>query len=340
VQTLGNDVPAGPPLVELHLHLEGAFHPARALALAKQRLLGLPPAGGLDANGWCFADLSEFLRLFGWMTQLLDGPAVYAAILDDLLADLERDGVAYAEVFVAFGQMHRGGVRPAHVLPALAEQAAARARAGGPDVRFIADATRQLGVAAAAAVLDEAIELAADCRIVGFGIGGDEQALPAADFHAVYERCRGAGLGATIHAGEGTSAAAVRDAVTHLPVTRVGHGIAAVGDRGLVDELARRGIALEICPTSNLRTKAWDPDARAAAHPLLALARAGVPVLLGSDDPAFFQTSLAAERQVAARWGATPRELAEWNKTAAVVSFLPAAQRQRLLATIEPGDGP
>lgn len=335
---MDNQIAAAPRLVELHLHLEGALHATRALELATQRQLGLPPAGGLDAAGWSFADLPEFLRLFGWMTQLLDGPEIYRAILTDLLTDLERDGVVYAEVFVAFGQMHRCGVRPSAVLPALAELAAARADAGGPDVRFIADATRQLGVAAAASVLAEAIELAGQCRIVGFGIGGDERAVPAAQFHEVYERARRAGLGATIHAGEGTTATAVWDAVNHLPVTRIGHGIAAIEDHGLVDELARRGIALEVCPTSNLRTRAWNPAAGAPAHPLLALARAGVPVLLGSDDPAFFRTSIAAERALAARWGATPRELTEWNKTAAVVSFLPAAERQELLAAIAPSD--
>ncbi len=129
-------------------------------------------------------------------------------------------------------------------------------------------------------------------RVVGLGIGGDENSLPASAFAEVYARAREAGLGTTLHAGEGTSPWAVAEAM-ELGVTRIGHGIAAVEDPGLMRELAERGVVLEVCPGSNLCSGAWRQGR--ASHPLKRLAEAGVRVCLGSDDPSFFKTSLKGE---------------------------------------------
>ncbi len=324
--------------MELHLHLEGAITATRASALwARAKGVPPPPAGGLTPAGWRFSTLPEFLKLFGWMTRLLDGPQVYGEVLEDLLGALERQNVVYAEAFVSVGQMLLAGIDPARVLPHLAAVAGARARVGGPDVRFIADATRQLGPAAAQRVVDVARELAGDCRIVGFGMGGDERALPAADFRGVFDRAREARLGVTCHAGEGTSPQAVREAHEELRVTRIGHGISAIEDPKLVADLVCRDVVLEVCPTSNLRTAAWDPAQRGGPHPLLRLARAGVRIALGSDDPAFFESSLLGERAVAVEWGATTAELARWQRTAVDSAFLPEKEKAMLMRRVGAG---
>ena len=142
----------------------------------------------------------------------------------------------------------------------LANYAAIRAAsqpfiARGLRIEWVFDAVRQFGAPAAM----EVAKLAAECvrdGVVAFGIGGDELALPARDFEAVYEFIRRAGLAPLIHAGEIGDARAVRDAIEYLGVARIGHGIAAMHDRALMEELAERRIPLEICPTSNLRTGA------------------------------------------------------------------------------------
>jgi adenosine deaminase len=84
-------------------------------------------------------------------------------------------------------------------------------------------------------------------------------------------------------------------------VTRVGHGIAAADDAKLMRELAEAGIVLEVCPTSNLKTGAW--DAGRGAHPIFALDAAKVPIVLGSDDPAFFDCDLRSEERLLRSWG-------------------------------------
>lgn len=271
---------------------------------AKGRPLESPDDRRADLR-WRFDGFLGFLHAFAWGTRLLRTPDAYCDLLRDLMADLDRQGVVYAEVFVAFGQMNRAGVDPASVLPELAAVAADH---GGVDVRFLADVTRQWGVAEAEKALDQALELQ-EHRIVGFGMGGDESALRARDFARVYRRAEAAGLGLTCHAGEGTTADAVREAVEELRVTRIGHGIAAATDPDLMRELREEGITLEVCPTSNRCTGAWDPAG--GPHPVLTLAEHGVPMVLGSDDPAFFDCDLAGEFQLVEEWGVDPEPLRE-----------------------------
>jgi len=321
-----------PPLVELHLHLEGCLTAARAQALWSERpSIEPPPVGGLQDGRWRFRDLAEFLRLFAWAGQLLDGPEAYRQLLQDTAAFLESQGIVYAELFVAFGVMHHFGRDPKEIVPELARWAAEHAREGGVDLRFIADGVRQFGPQSAERVLKDALVLRKQ-RVVGLGIGGDENSLPASDFAEVYARAREAGLGTTLHAGEGTSARAVAEAM-ELGVTRIGHGIAAAKDSGVMRKLAESEIVLEVCPGSNLRSGAWTRGR--ASHPLQRLAAAGVRVCLGSDDPSFFETSLRDEWDECLAHGFSLGELRAWNEGAAEAAFLPAEERRRLTQRVK-----
>jgi adenosine deaminase len=320
-------MPHRPPLAELHLHLEGCLRPELAWALWRERpAIEAPPIGGLGEDGWHFADLAEFLQLFAWASRLLDTPAAYLRLLQDTAEFLTAQGIVYAELFVAFGVMHYFERDPRVILPPLIEWASAHAASGGVDLRFIADGVRQFGPQAAMRVLDDALELQGP-RLVGLGIGGDEDSFPAGDFAAVYERARRAGLGTTLHAGEGTTAAQVAGALD-LGVDRVGHGISALQDPRLVKRLVEEDVVLEVCPGSNLRSGAWlGPRAE---HPLHELAARGVRVCLGSDDPAFFDTSLVDEWEQCLANGSSERELSNWNLTAARAAFLPPDEREQL----------
>ena len=91
-----------------------------------------------------------------------------------------------------------------------------------------------------------------------------------------------------MHAGEWAGAHSVRAAL-ELPVTRIAHGVRAIEDPALVEELAERGIVLECCPTSNVVLGAFPSY---EDHPLPQLRAAGVKVTLGSDDPPYFGASI------------------------------------------------
>ncbi len=177
----------------------------------------------------------------------------------------------------------------------------------------IFDAVRQFGPEAAARVLESAKQCA--CKaIVAFGIGGDELSVPTNEFRPVYEQAAALGLHRLIHAGEVGGPEKIREAVEVLGAERIGHGIAAMHDPALMDLLADRRIPLEICPQSNLRTGALAlqlrrQDARIEDHPLAALFRHGIPVVLSTDDPAMFHTTLLDEYENASRMGLNEQEL-------------------------------
>jgi adenosine deaminase len=183
----------------------------------------------------------------------------------------------------------------------------------GLRINYVFDAVRQFGPEAAARVLESARQCACE-SIVAFGIGGDEVSVPTGEFRTVYDQAAGLGFHRLIHAGEVGGPEKIREAVELLGVERIGHGIAAIHDPALMDLLADRRIALEICPQSNLRTGALAlqlrrQDARIEDHPLAAFFRHGIPIVLSTDDPAMFHTTLRDEYENAARIGLNEQEL-------------------------------
>jgi adenosine deaminase len=180
-------------------------------------------------------------------------------------------------------------------------------------MNWIFDAVRQFGADAAMRVV-EAAKRCASKSIVAFGIGGDELSVPTEELRSVYDQAAALGLHRLIHAGEIGGPEKIREAVELLGVERIGHGIAAMNDPALMDLLADRRIPLEICPQSNIRTGALAlqlrrPDARIEDHPLPALFRHGIPVVLSTDDPAMFHTTLIKEYEHAHQLGMTENEL-------------------------------
>jgi adenosine deaminase len=145
-----------------------------------------------------------------------------------------------------------------------------------------------------------------DGGIVGFGIGGDEAAGPAAWFREVFTYTTDHGLGAVPHAGETQGPESVWAAL-QLGARRIGHGIRSVDDPELLQELRRRKIPLEICISSNIATGVV-PSLQ--EHPVRRLFDAGVPIVLNTDDPAMFGTTLSREYELAAvHFGFTESEL-------------------------------
>jgi aminodeoxyfutalosine deaminase len=140
--------------------------------------------------------------------------------------------------------------------------------------------------------------------VVGVGLGGSETLHPAEPYAPALARARDGGLGAVPHAGELGDPEAVRTALDLLSSHRIRHGIAAARDPGLAREIAARGVVLDVCPISNLRTGAV---ASLAEHPLPELIAAGVSCSVSTDDPAMFGTDLTGDYAAAARLGVDPR---------------------------------
>src|SRR5438067_200244 len=300
------------PKAELHLHLEGSIQPATACILMARQ--GVQATEQEVRRRYTFGNFQEFLEAFKWITSLLRDPQDYALVATDLAEHLLTQNVVYAEVTLSVGVMLLRKQRPQANFEALLRAIEPFERRG-LRLRWVFDAVRQFGAEAAMAV----VESARSCNskaIVAFGIGGDELQVPTVEFRPVYDRAAELGLHRLIHAGEVGGPDKIREAVELLGVERIGHGIAAIKDPSLMDLLTARRIPLEICPQSNIKTGALARQlardaVRIEDHPLPALFRHGIPVVLSTDDPGLFDTTLRGEYALAAQVGLQETELEE-----------------------------
>jgi aminodeoxyfutalosine deaminase len=299
------------PKAELHLHLEGSIQPATVCALTARH--GVIITEDEVRQRYAYRDFPEFIETFKWVTSFLREPEDYGFIVRDLAEHLLTERVVYTEVTLSVGVMLLRKQQPEANFEALLRATEPFERRG-LRIRWVFDAARQFGADAAMEVVRSAKRCGSKA-IVAFGIGGDELSVPTKAFQTVYEKAGETGLHRLIHAGEVGGPEKIREAIELLGAERIGHGIAAINDPDLMDLLAERQIPLEVCPGSNVKTGALALQlGRNAAtieeHPLPALLRHGIPIVLSTDDPAMFHTTLQMEYGNAARMGLQEVELA------------------------------
>jgi aminodeoxyfutalosine deaminase len=255
---------------------------------------------GIAANLEYF-DFAGFMRSFVWVNRKLQTPEHYAMVACSLFQSLHAEGVTYAEVTLSAGVVLWKKQDLGAVFQAVSEEAA---RSPIP-IRWILDATRQWGADAAAPVFEFAADHIKD-GVVAIGLGGFEAEGPALWYRDLFAEARKKGLRLTCHAGETTNPKSIWDAL-EIGAERIGHGIRAVKDSGLITHLCEFAVPLEISITSNVRTGAVGS---LDVHPLRTLFDAGVPVILNTDDPAIFNCTLTDEYALAAtRFGFSEAEL-------------------------------
>lgn len=324
------------PKAELHLHVEGAIRPATVVELAARH--GVALTADEARARFRYSDFGGFLDVFNWVASFLREPADYALITRRLAEELIAQGAVYAEVITAVGVMVWQGQDAEANFVAMAETA--REYEGrGLAIRWLPDAAWQLGGDAALEVARRVVRWT-DLGVIGFGMGGDELMYSYREFRPAFELAAEHGLHRTAHAGEVGPPAKVLDAIELLGAERVGHGIATMHDPALAELLAERGIALDVCPTSNVCTGALArqfgaPEARFEEHPLARFMAAAVPVTLSTDDPAMFHTDLVSEYAACARLlGFGPAEIVRLMGASFQHAFLTAdekrAYRERL----------
>jgi adenosine deaminase len=319
------------PKAELHVHLEGTAPPSLIRRLAERH--GEPVPEGLFGRDGTFAwdGFLDFLATYDRAAGMIRTPEDYRDVTYEYLASCAADGAVYVELIASPDHAASVGLTDEEHYGAIA-QGIDDARADhGIEARIVATALRNLGPERAE---EHARRLAADRHpyVVGFNLAGDEAGYPPEPFAGAYAIARDAGLGCTVHAGEHAGPESVRGALT-LPVTRISHGVRAVEEPALVEQIARRGIVLEVCPSSNVATGVY---ASYDDHPLGALREAGVRITLASDDPPYFGATIGGEYALAAeRFGMEEAALREVTRTAIAASFAEDAVKQQLLERVE-----
>jgi adenosine deaminase len=325
---------AGLPKAELHVHHIGSATPETVAALAARHegSTQVPADPALLADYFTFTDFAHFVTVYLSVVDLIRDPQDVWTLTHDIGVGLARQNVRYAELTLSpYSSVTRG--MSAETFCETVEDAR-RAVEAEEDLtlRWCFDIPGESGIPAADVTLDVALRQRPD-GLVSFGLGGPEIGVPRSWFEPHFAQARAAGLHSVPHSGESTGPETVWDAIRLLGAERIGHGINAIHDPTLVRYLADEGIPLEICPTSNVCTKSV---ASLAEHPLPALAAAGVPFSISSDDPPMFSTTLNHEYAVAAELlGLDEAGVAELARSAVRQSFAEDTRKRAIIAEVD-----
>ncbi|HWX54471.1 MAG TPA: adenosine deaminase [Verrucomicrobiae bacterium] len=333
------------PKAELHLHLEGSIDPATLAELSRRHTAPLATDNNrYDVTGsgdllseedvrrmYLYVDFTGFLMAFKSATERLRTPEDYELVTYRLMQKLKQQNVLHAEVFVSVGVVRWRGQDFAPLFEGMERGRERGFRDFGVSLLWIFDAVRHFGPEAAAEVFDLAARLR-DRNVVGIGIGGDELRGPAEWFKDLYKKAAADGLRLTAHAGETGGPESVWAAL-NIGAERIGHGLAIARDPELAEVLAAKQVPVEICISSNLRTRVCGS---VGEHPVRKFFDGGLMLTLNTDDPPMFQTSLCKEYELVQKeFGFSNEHLRELARNSFEASFLPVEKKLRFLQQID-----
>ena len=320
------------PLVELHRHLDGSIRLETILELADQHGIKLPAKDVAGLAPFVHIDksapgLMAFLDRFEHMTAVLVDADACRRVAYENVEDAKREGIDYIELrYSPWFMAESHHMDPAEVMEACADGIRAAERDTGVRANIIGILSRTYGADVCMKELNAI--LSHRDHIVAVDLAGDEKQFPAALFKEHFKRVRDAGLQVTIHAGEADGAHSVWSAIHDRGAGRIGHGFRVIEDPTLVDYLAKQGIGLEICPTSNLHTSTVEDY---AAHPVKSLADQGVKFCLNTDDPGISAIDIAYEYEIAApATGLTREQIHQSQRDGLEMAFLSDQEKSDL----------
>jgi adenosine deaminase len=321
------------PKVELHNHLDAGVRVATVGEIGRELGMDLPHPleTALVAPEVC-ADLADLLSRIHLAVDVMQRPQDLTRVAEEMVEDLAADGVVYGEVRFA-PQLHtRRGMSPQQVVEAVSAGLRRAGERHGVETGLILCCLRHETPAQSLAVA----ELAAANRdkVCALDLAGDEGAYPSAEPHRdAFVLAADAGLHRTVHAGENGGAACVREALDVLGAERIGHGVRVAGDASLVDRVVTDKVALEMCPHSNVQTRA----ARSLAeHPIDGLLLRGAHVTVSTDGRTTCGTSLSAEfGRLQRQFGWSRAQFDACQRHAVQAAFIDGPRRERLIRRLE-----
>ena len=316
------------PKVELHCHLEGAAGPALIRRLARRNDITLPGTLFTPDDQFAWTDFPSFLEAYDQASRAISTAADYRDVTYEYLAACARETTIYVELMSSPDHAAAAGLSYEDHLDGILQGIDDAERDYEITGRLIVTCVRHFGPARALKVAEE-VRSNPHPYVVGFGMGGDENAYGFGEFLPAFDLVHSAGLPCTVHAGEWAGAESVREALNTLPVQRIGHGVRAVEDSKVLQLVIDRGIHLEVCPTSNIRTGVYPCY---EAHPLNTLRAGGISVSLNSDDPPYFNTTIGHEYERArSELALTDDDVLQITRNALTASFADEATQAGLL---------
>ncbi|KGM02442.1 adenosine deaminase [Cellulomonas cellasea] len=326
------------PKAHLHLHFTGSMRTATLGDLAEQSRVRLPAAlldgdplrVPADERGWF-----RFQRLYDAARACVRSEAALRRIVDEAAADDAAEGSGRLELQVdpTSYAPYVGGLSAA--LEIILDEARGASARHGVEVALVVAASRMRHPLEARTLARLAARHAGEGpgEVVGFGLSNDERRGDTEEFAPAFAIARRAGLASVPHGGELLGPEHVADVLDHLAPDRLGHGVRTAEDPALLARVVESGVALELCPASNVSLGVYR---QASDVPLRALVDAGATIALGADDPLLFGSRLAAQYRTARDvHGFDDDALAGLARGSIRASRASTATRDRLLAGVD-----
>jgi adenosine deaminase len=315
------------PKVEQHVHIVGSTRPETLLWLVEESGLDKPFKTPRDAQRFFqYKSFPQFIDVYCTVVDCIAKESQFDRITYEMLELDARCNVQYVEASFSAPDHVLRGLDYGKMLDAI-NRGINRARMDfGIECNVRVDLVRNYGPEKGMEVLDW-IESKSD-NIVSIDLGGSEEAFPAKPYKLVYQRARSMGLHLVAHAGEAAGAESIWQAVNELGVERIGHGVTAVDEPKLLEHLKKRSIAIEACPTSNIRTHVVRT---LKSHPIKVFHDLGLTVTVNTDDPSMFETDMNNEYlQLHRQLGFSLSELFNLSLNAIHSSFLPEESKSKM----------
>ena len=279
------------PKAELHLHLEAVLSLGGIKKLYKNKF-GKEMTKEERDSLFAYEDLNGFIQSFIKIQGMYSSVEDFRIVFDELKKYLVKNGITYTEVFFAPSAFLKMGFKYEEMIKIFHEKVQEIKEKTGIVVKLIMDVSRTFGCENA--MNNYNLLKAFPCEdIIGIGLGGAESKGPAKDFAPVYAQAIKDGYIAVAHAGEDVGPESIWDSINFLHAQRIGHGITAIQDEKLMNELKASKLPIEICITSNTFTKKVVQKAK--DHPVRTFYDRGIQVNINTDDPVFFKTTLLDE---------------------------------------------
>jgi aminodeoxyfutalosine deaminase len=293
------------PKIELHVHLEGTVRPHTLLEIARRNDYALPVDGveALQAL-YEFRDFAHFIEVWVLTTNALQTAQDFQQVVVDYAGEAASHGAVYVEGIFSPAERARRGIDWDEIYSGYCDGADEARELYGVEVRLTPDIPRGFGLDEAEATVRYAAKYR-DRGVLGIGLGGLEAEFRPEPYARAFAEARTAGLASVPHAGEAAGPESIRGALEALGAKRVRHGIRAVEDTGLLQEIVDRRVVLDVCPLSNLRTRVVRD---LAEHPLPRLVASGAVCSISTDDPAMFSTDLTKDYAAACSFGLEPSD--------------------------------
>jgi adenosine deaminase len=324
------------PKAHLHLHFTGSMRHRTLLELAERDGHHLPDAltedwppelSAADEKGWF-----RFQRLYDVARSVLRTEEDVRRLVREAAEDDKRDGGRWLEIQV--------------------DPSGYAAKFGGITaftdlvLDAVDQASREVGIGMAVVIAANRIRHPMDARtlarlaaqyvdrgVVGFGLSNDERRGTTRDFAPAFAIAERAGLVLTPHGGELLGPGSVRSCLEDLHADRLGHGVRVAEEPPLLERVVESGVALEVCPVSNVALGVYS---NLSSVPLPELLEAGAQVALGADDPLLFGARLAAQyATMRAAHGLSDATLAELARMSLRASRAPEGRKAEWLSEVD-----